>query len=243
MNKLILMSVLAAAGTAAQADPINVTFTGEVVSNRITDGDLAGVSPGDTTIVTFQVDSDDFFDVLPGDLRNYPVNEDSFLLDFDGISTTMVPGTEAFFTLVDGFPVSDGFILSTSRTSPGGVPLETTPFQLGCDLGYEGSTLDSLEILDALGLYEFAGLTRFNFTIWSIFPDNVAMEIDFVSMEIASDVCAADIDGDGELTLFDFLAFQNLFDAGDLAADFDGDGSLTLFDFLAFQNAFDAGCE
>ena len=26
-------------------------------------------------------------------------------------------------------------------------------------------------------------------------------------------------------------------------ADFDGDGELTLFDFLAFQNAFDAGCE
>ncbi|MEO1279304.1 MAG: GC-type dockerin domain-anchored protein, partial [Planctomycetota bacterium] len=54
--------------------------------------------------------------------------------------------------------------------------------------------------------------------------------------------CDADLDGDGELTLFDFLAFQNLFDAGDLIADFDGDGRLTLFDFLAFQNAFDAGC-
>ena len=54
--------------------------------------------------------------------------------------------------------------------------------------------------------------------------------------------CRADLDGDGELTLFDFLAFQNLFDSGDLAADFDGDGSLTLFDFLAFQNEFDAGC-
>ncbi len=54
--------------------------------------------------------------------------------------------------------------------------------------------------------------------------------------------CRADLDGDGELTLFDFLAFQNLFDAGDTAADFDGDGELTLFDFLAFQNAFDAGC-
>ncbi|MFI4917576.1 MAG: hypothetical protein ACIAS6_13860, partial [Phycisphaerales bacterium JB060] len=25
-------------------------------------------------------------------------------------------------------------------------------------------------------------------------------------------------------------------------ADFDGDGELTIFDFLAFQNAFDAGC-
>ncbi|NRA58836.1 MAG: hypothetical protein HRU13_12045 [Phycisphaerales bacterium] len=54
--------------------------------------------------------------------------------------------------------------------------------------------------------------------------------------------CRADLDGDGELTLFDFLAFQNLFDSGDLTADFDGDGSLTLFDFLAFQNEFDAGC-
>ncbi|MEQ8318286.1 MAG: GC-type dockerin domain-anchored protein [Phycisphaerales bacterium] len=56
------------------------------------------------------------------------------------------------------------------------------------------------------------------------------------------DACRADLDGDGELTVFDFLAFQNLFDAGDLAADFDGDGELTIFDFLAFQNAFDAGC-
>jgi len=54
--------------------------------------------------------------------------------------------------------------------------------------------------------------------------------------------CEADLDDDGELTIFDFLAFQNLFDAGDPAADFDGDGELTLFDFLAFQNAFDAGC-
>ncbi|MEQ8317540.1 MAG: GC-type dockerin domain-anchored protein [Phycisphaerales bacterium] len=55
--------------------------------------------------------------------------------------------------------------------------------------------------------------------------------------------CRADFDGDGALTIFDFLAFQNAFDAGDLAADFDGDGSLTLFDFLAFQNEFAAGCD
>ncbi|GIW73532.1 MAG: hypothetical protein KatS3mg103_0054 [Phycisphaerales bacterium] len=55
--------------------------------------------------------------------------------------------------------------------------------------------------------------------------------------------CRADLDGDGQLSLFDFLAFQSLFDAGDLQADFDGDGQLTLFDFLAFQSEFDAGCE
>ncbi|OAB63259.1 hypothetical protein AY599_20790 [Leptolyngbya valderiana BDU 20041] len=54
--------------------------------------------------------------------------------------------------------------------------------------------------------------------------------------------CRVDLDGDGALTIFDFLSFQNLFDAGDPAADFDGDGSLTIFDFLTFQNEFDAGC-
>ncbi|MEQ9094749.1 MAG: integrin alpha [Phycisphaerales bacterium] len=54
--------------------------------------------------------------------------------------------------------------------------------------------------------------------------------------------CRVDIDRDGDLTIFDFLAFQNLFDAGDARADFDADGQLTIFDFLAFQNAFDDGC-
>ncbi|GIW73796.1 MAG: hypothetical protein KatS3mg103_0318 [Phycisphaerales bacterium] len=54
--------------------------------------------------------------------------------------------------------------------------------------------------------------------------------------------CYADFDASGSLDIFDFLAFQNAFDAGDLAADCDQDGSLTLFDFLCFQNAFDAGC-
>lgn len=54
--------------------------------------------------------------------------------------------------------------------------------------------------------------------------------------------CRADLDGDGELTFFDFVEFQNLFAAGDPRADFDGDGELTFFDFLTFQNEFAAGC-
>ena len=60
--------------------------------------------------------------------------------------------------------------------------------------------------------------------------------------ESGAATCTADLDGDGSLTIFDFLAFQSLFDDGDLAADFDGDGTLTIFDFLEFQTQFDAGC-
>lgn len=55
--------------------------------------------------------------------------------------------------------------------------------------------------------------------------------------------CRADLDGDGQLSFFDFLAFQTLFSAGDAAADFDRDGELTFFDFLAFQQEFAAGCD
>jgi hypothetical protein len=56
------------------------------------------------------------------------------------------------------------------------------------------------------------------------------------------DDCYADLDGSGSLDLFDFLAFVNLFNAGDPAADCDASGGFDLFDFLCFVNAFNAGC-
>ncbi|MEO1278038.1 MAG: GC-type dockerin domain-anchored protein [Planctomycetota bacterium] len=76
-------------------------------------------------------------------------------------------------------------------------------------------------------------------------PNDSILEIAIDAFEILGlecGGCRADFDGDGELNIFDFLAFQNAFNTGDLSADFDGDGDLTLFDFLEFQNEFDAGC-
>lgn len=56
--------------------------------------------------------------------------------------------------------------------------------------------------------------------------------------------CQADVDLDGELTVFDFIEFQNRFDAGggDGFADFCYDGRLDVFDFLEFLNLFQSGC-
>ncbi|OAB63932.1 hypothetical protein AY599_16155 [Leptolyngbya valderiana BDU 20041] len=86
-------------------------------------------------------------------------------------------------------------------------------------------------------------------------PDIVGGETDYPGYLTAADLrpldalgwtitlaCPADCDGSGSLDFFDFLCFQDAFDAGDPSADLDGDGELTVFDFLAFQNAFDAGC-
>jgi len=64
----------------------------------------------------------------------------------------------------------------------------------------------------------------------------------FWILDAGEATCAADFDGDGDLTVFDFLAFQSAFDAMDPAADFDADGEFTIFDFLAYSTAFDAGC-
>lgn len=54
--------------------------------------------------------------------------------------------------------------------------------------------------------------------------------------------CPADLDGDGELTVFDFLEFQNRFTTGSGFADFDYNGSLDLFDFLGYFNLYSQGC-
>ncbi|MGD1916069.1 MAG: S8 family serine peptidase [Phycisphaerales bacterium] len=54
--------------------------------------------------------------------------------------------------------------------------------------------------------------------------------------------CRADFDGDGTLSVFDFISFQSSFVAGDIAADFDGDGLLRVFDYVLFQTRFTMGC-
>ena len=64
----------------------------------------------------------------------------------------------------------------------------------------------------------------------------------FLNTAVVVEPCPADFDGDGTLTLFDFLEYQSAFARGEARADIDGDGTLTLFDFLAFQNLFVAGC-
>lgn len=66
--------------------------------------------------------------------------------------------------------------------------------------------------------------------------------VSFDPVATTCDTCRTDLDGDGALTLFDYLAFTGLFGLGDPQADFDGDGSLTIFDFLVYQTEFDAGC-
>ncbi len=103
--------------------------------------------------------------------------------------------------------------------------------------GYIPEPLDQFEVITGSAVDGFFADIDIE-PVGAIGPAHIVYTGDSVIVVI----CAADRDADGELTIFDFLAFQNLFDAGDLRADLDEDGRLTIFDFLVFQNRFDAGC-
>ena len=180
----------------ARADVVAVSVRGQVIQNLITTPPLNGATVGNIGVMSFTVDSNNFIDGIPGDLRSYPIDQSSFALTFQpsgvtvGLLSPFPAGQTPYFTLVDGFPVSDGFFVSTSTTSPGGVPLSQSPLQANLDLGYVGTTLSSLNILDAFGTYDFGGLTRFSFNLWQNFPDNVRLDMDFQQMTIAPEPTA-----------------------------------------------------
>lgn len=189
-NMVLAVGVAAAFAAAARAEIVSVRVTGNVIFNGITTAPLNGVGVGNTGVMSFTVDSNNFVDGIPGDVRSYPINQPSFSLAFQpsGVSVGLLnpfpAGQTPYFSLVDGFPVSDGFFVSTSTTSPGGVPISQTPLQANLDLGYVGTTLSSLNILNAFGTYNFTGLTRFGFNLWQTVPDNVRLDMDFVQMTI-----------------------------------------------------------
>jgi len=189
--KTILTSLLVviAASSIANADLVQVTISGNVIFNGVTAPPIGTVGSNADVEMSFTVDSNNFVDGVPGDTRGYVIDQSSFALAFStpvsvGLLSPFPAGQTPYFTLVDGFPVSDGFFVSTSPVSPGGVPISQTPLQANFSAGYVGSTLSSLNILDALGTYTFTGLTSFSYTLWQAFPDNAVMEIDFKELTI-----------------------------------------------------------
>lgn len=199
-NALIAVVIVCAWTTLtgpARADIVAVSVRGQVIQNLITTPPLNGVPVGNIGVMSFTVDSNNFVEGIPGDLRSYPINPSSFALTFQpsgvtvGLANPFPAGQTPYFTLVDGFPVSDGFFVSTSTVSPGGVPISQTPLQANLDLGYSGTTLSSLNILDAFGTYNFNGLTRFGFNLWQTFPKNVRLDMNFQQLTITPEPTAA----------------------------------------------------
>ena len=189
MNRTLALAVAAAATTAATATPVLVEINGVVWGNQINAAPLGDVNPGETGTISFTVDTADFVDgSFP--TRGYAIDLSSFSLDFSGgTSIAINPGFTgpAYFVLRNNDPAVDGFFLSQGLDFPADIPLAQAggfgDFGVRFNVSYTGDTLDSLDIADAAGTYDFTGLTVFGMGV-NDGPFEDVLGMDFSSMTI-----------------------------------------------------------
>jgi hypothetical protein len=131
---------------------------------------------GDTITVSFEVDSDDFANSPNYPTRGYPIDEKSFAVTSGALTVPIAdpyPSWYAppYFVLRDNDPAADGFFISSANLDypyPGvmtNVWGFCDRFEAHADIGYDEFAISSLDILDAVGVYEYDGLTRYYFNI------------------------------------------------------------------------------
>ncbi len=176
MNKLacLVAFVLTLAPTGPLlALPVVVEVRGSVEFNQIPAAPLGNLEPGDPVSLIFLLDSDSFVDNMTFPTRGYDLDPLSMILSS---GATMVRaqhpfpgGLTPFFVLRNDDPAVDGFFLSTGLDLPAGIPLAQTgvlgEFQAQFSVTYEGGVLQSLDITEAFGTYDFTQLTVFNWTV------------------------------------------------------------------------------
>ncbi|MFK7959007.1 MAG: hypothetical protein AB8G96_00645 [Phycisphaerales bacterium] len=160
---------------AASAELVQIDITGSVDFGGLNFGSWAGVTPGDSAVMSFQVDSDVFVDSGSFPTRGYEIINSSFSLALDGIEVGMADpypaGQTPYFVLRDNDPAVDGFFLANSPDAfPNGVAIDedaaiNPQFNAIFQATYGGDRLSSLDILDATGVYDFTGLSVFNWGI------------------------------------------------------------------------------
>ncbi len=156
----------------AQAQLVDVSIRGEVEFNLVSTGPLAAVTPLTPVEIRLQLDATDFVNSGVFPTRGYRIVDGSFEFDLGAGTLNLqspFPGGNPYFTIRDNDPAVDGFFLSDNLSSPSGLPLNLAggfgQFIANFSVTYGGATLPSLDIMDALGTYDFTGLTVFNYTI------------------------------------------------------------------------------
>lgn len=187
---LATAGLLAMLALQAHATPVLVEIRGDVFSNQINSGALGAVNAGETVTYSFTVDSGDFVNgSFP--TRGYAIDLSSFTLNFSGgTSIGLAPSFAgpAYFVIRNNDPAVDGFFLSEGLDFPSGLDLDQAGvfgnFAAAFNVGYSGDTLSSLDILDAVGTYDFTGLEVFGMGI-DDGPFEGVLGIDFSSMTIS----------------------------------------------------------
>ena len=171
MHKIAL-ACTAAFPLLAAAVPVHVEVTG-VVDYNVIRGDMSVVKSGDPVVMGFDIDSNVYVDSASFPTRGYVIDAASFAMTVGGVPVLFddpqpVP---AYFVLRDNDPAVDGFFMSGGSVD---FPFPTTVHIPGLTPEHEldflstfadGTTLTSLNILDAVGTYGTDNLSVYNWTI------------------------------------------------------------------------------
>jgi hypothetical protein len=174
MKILLLALVLAFALPLLGGETVRVTISGSVEENQIDDPPLGNADVGEEATLTLFLDSDDFVTSGTFPVRGYVIDEPSCTLT---IGTTTVgladpfPASETpYFVVRNDDPAVDGFFVGSDIDGfADGIPLDQEgvfgAFRANYSVSYDNDPLPTLDILDALGSYDFTGLTSFNFSV------------------------------------------------------------------------------
>ena len=170
-STITMLGAAALIAASANAAIVQIDITGSVDFGGVNNGQWQNASSGDPVTMSFQVDSNNFVDSTNFPVRGYELIQSSFALTIDGNTGGLAP-TQPFgspyFVIRNDDPAVDGFFLGTGVDGfPNGVATDEAGgiadnFSALFSATYEGTRLDSLDILGAVGTYDFSGLSAFN---------------------------------------------------------------------------------
>ena len=189
---LLPAALIAGLATTAVAEQVMVEINCTVEYNQISVGPLANVNAGDDATYTFMLDSDVYTDSGSFNTRGYHIDQSSWQLLIGSETLGLqdpFPGIP-YFVLRNDDPAVDGFFWSDNVDwNFPGLNMDEVgqlgQFASSFSVGYEGDTLSSLDILDAVGDYDYDGLTSFLTTIDDGWFKGAA-GLEFVSMSISA---------------------------------------------------------
>lgn len=171
-NTITMLGAAALVAASANAAIVQVDIMGTVDFGSVPNGQWAGANSGDTVVQSFQLDSNNFVDSGNFPIRGYEVIASSFSLTIDGNTAGMANpypnGWTPYFVVRNDDPAVDGFFMTNHIDgfeegifTDEAANIDPT-FGAIFKVTYEQERLDSLDILGAVGTYDFSGLTSFN---------------------------------------------------------------------------------
>lgn len=159
---------------ALAGETVIVTVHGTVEENQIGAAPLGNAQVDDPVTMTLVLDSDNFVDSGSFPVRGYVIDQALYTLQLGstviGLQDPFPGGETPYFVIRNDDPATDGFFTGSGIDRfPNGIPLDQVGvfgnFRDNFSVSYGNDPLPSLDILDALGSYDFTGLTVFGWTI------------------------------------------------------------------------------